>query len=91
MLDWIRNAVRLLFWPFHRETKTQEAEGPDKYSMADFLLSLAKKNPEVRDAMDDIYLELQTDEAPNGDRHKMYQTIRDGLNTFRDDESKQEP
>lgn len=41
--------------------------------------------------MDDVYLELQTDEAPNGDRYKMIQTIRDGLNTFRDDESKLEP
>ena len=91
MLEWFRRSIGLIFGRSQEASNSDIPSTPEsKGSMAEFLMSLAKSQPEVREAMDQAYFELQTDEPPNGDRYQMYQIIRDELDTYRDEQSETE-
>jgi hypothetical protein len=59
--------------------------------MADFLYRLAEQSAELRAAMDDAFLEMQTDEPPEGDRFQMFQAVRDALKTLGNEETEAVP
>lgn len=91
MFDWFRRSIGLIFGRSQEASNRDIPSTPEpKGSMADFLMSLAKSQPEVREAMDQAYFEMQTDEPPNGDRYQMFQIIREELATYRDEQSETE-
>ncbi len=91
MFDWFRRSIDSVFGRSQEASHSDVPKAPEsKRTMAEFLMTMAKNEPEVREAMDQAYFEMQTDEPPNGDRYQMFQIIREELATYRDEQSETE-